>query len=528
MGTYYGKQVPAMPFKVNAKPTIFSKGLVLISVPLMFELGFAGTLFCLQQDYQRKLSEQIHANQVLLHTNELWLAVMDLSTSLFDTKVFPKKFHCRFPIGKIDQEYQTLTGLLKDDPAGLERVQGIKVLSDNIINEAQNFEPPSLIGGVIGLRGQIVQWQRLKFFVKSLGDEMEAFRTPWQERVIERSDEIEKERKLISGVTIGGVAVSLLMAGILFSYFMRSIYEGIQRLMENTHRMAQQKPLLPESKGRDELAQLDRTFHQMSEAVQAAAQEQRRLQELKQDFFNMVTHDMRTPLSSVVLSIEALSAGLSGAMPEEALPTLERAEQNANLLMRLINDLLDVEAANNGQLKLNLENFEAKPALQEAAQLLQPLAAKNGVAIKIEISEAEANCEVLADRYQFLRILTNLITNAIKFSEPGRTITVRLTRQPDRSIIEVIDEGRGIPADQIENVFKRFHQIEKADARLKGGSGLGLAICKSIVEAHGGEISVQSEVGKGSTFTFWLPVPVPESDSTKISNSLPENFLTSA
>jgi signal transduction histidine kinase len=491
------------------RPTIFSNGLILISVPLIFELAFAGTLFYLQQDYEAKLKDQIHANQVLLHTNEMWLAVMDLTSSSFAAKIFPNRHRTnpRFTLEQFENEYRKLMGLLDRQPNQQRLVWEMHELAVGMVNVTSDFEEPSLLDGFGALRGTMQQFKRIDMYMKRLGDDMETFRKPWRDKNAQITNEVDRIRKLIMTITLSGIAVSVLMAGLLFTYFMRSIYEGIQRLMENTHRVAQKKALLPETGRADELAQLDHTLHEMAKAVEAASLEQERLQELKQDFFNMVTHDMRTPLSSVVLAIETLGSGMFGALPVDAHTTLERAETNANMLVKLITDLLDLDAADKRELKLHREEFDARAVFDEVVGLVQPLAERARVTLKVQC-EAE---KMYADRYVISRVLTNLVSNAIKFSAQDSEVLIHATCHADRIEVEVIDHGRGIPPELLTDVFTRFHQVEKDDAHKKRGSGLGLTIAKAFVEAHGGEIGVESEVGKGCRFWFWLPLKVANS-----------------
>lgn len=516
--------------KFTLRPTIFSNGLILVSIPLLFEIAFAGTLFYLQQDYEKKLQAQIHANQVVSHTNEMWLAGMDITMGNFATKIFPQqRLKTRFHVSKIDVEYRALTKLLEsEDPAQLPKLHRMRARADALINLSQRFEDPDLTGGIAGLRGNLMQFQTLQLMVKQLGDDMAAFRKPWEQRTEQSEVAIAEVRKLITTVTISGVVLSIIIAAFLFTYFMRSIYGGISSLMANTYRFARKEPLLPASTRSDELAQLDRTFHEMAQTVEAASLEHEQLQKLKQDFFHMITHDMRTPISSIILSLEALSSGMAGDVSEEAMPTVGRAEKNANMLINLVSDLLDLETSESQGLSLQIEEFDIKEALEEVAQLVESLASRAAVTVVIEASAGT----VSADRIRFLRVLSNLVGNAIKFSPPGTKVIVRANCEADRVTVEVIDQGRGIPADHIEAIFNRFHQVEKDDSRKKRGSGLGLPIAKAFVEAHGGVISVESEPQKGSRFWFWIPSRQLASGditlSAKTSDPLPENFPNSA
>jgi signal transduction histidine kinase len=512
---------------LRLRPTIFSNGLILVSVPLAFELAFAGTLFYLQQEYEARLADQIHANQVLFHTNEMWLGIMDETTSTFGAKIFPGK-HAqvgRFGTNKYQREYVELSKLLKNDPSQQQLLREMYMICTVMVDQTNQFEEPSLLDGFATLRGNMKQFRNVQLLMRKLGDDMEVFRVPWQRRTEEMASEVNRIHTLIRNVTVGGIIVSLLLAGMLFTYFMRNMYDGIRRLMENAHRVAQQRPLLPEIGRGDELAELDHTFHEMANAVEAAALEQKRLQQLKQDFFNMVTHDMRTPLTSVVLAIETLTSGVLGAIPGAALETLERAEMNANLLVKLIGDLLDLDAADNRELKIHADNFDTREVFEEVETLVEPLAARGQVQLRTECGVDT----IYGDRHLLARVLTNLTANAIKFSPQGTTVTMRATADSDRINFEVIDQGRGIPPEHISSIFERFHQVEKDDARKKLGSGLGLTIARAFVEAHGGQIGVDSEVGKGSKFWFWIPlVAAANRDATNSSRALPENFTTKA
>lgn len=496
----------------------------MISVPLLFELAFAGTLLYLQHDYEAKLNEQIRASEVLARTNDLWLGVMDMTSSIFAAKVFPNhkaNQSPRFSAAKMQEDYDTLMRLLSDEPVQQHLLHDIGTISVALAQETENFEGPSPLDGFGTLRGTMQGFRKVDKLMVMLGDDMERFRRPWQDRTAKTAEAVAHTRKMITAVTIGGIALSVLIAGLLFTYFIRNIHEGIKRLMDNTHRIAQQKPLLSEMGSGDELGQLDHTMHEMAKAVEAATLEQQRLQQLKQDFFNMVTHDMRTPLSSVVLAIETLASGMYGEIPKTALSTLEHAEANADMLVKLISDLLDLDAADHREMKLHREDFDAKAAFSEVASLLEPLAEHSGVKIDVDC----AIDTIFGDRYVITRVLTNLVSNSIKFSPPNGVVTIRGGMRGGRYEIEVIDQGRGIPPEMQAAVFERFRQVDKDDKQKRHGSGLGLTIAKSFVEAHGGEIAVDSEVGRGSRFWFWLPAHIVE--SAAVSDGAPSTVPSS-
>lgn len=225
------------------------------------------------------------------------------------------------------------------------------------------------------------------------------------------------------------------------------------------------------------------------------------VERMKDEFVSVAGHELRTPLTSMRGSLELLASGILGDLPERAGPMLEMALRNTNRLVRLVNDLLDVERLSAGKVEFEFSSCHADSLVQEAFENLSAQAASAGVTL---VSEA-GPLRIGVDRDRIVQVLVNLISNAVKYSLPGSSVTVRTKGEDDGVGFEVRDQGRGIPADRLDYVFGRFQQVESADARVKGGSGLGLAIAKSIVEQHGGAIGVQSVFGEGSTFWFTLP-----------------------
>ncbi|CAN5327429.1 hypothetical protein BH10CYA1_BH10CYA1_30070 [soil metagenome] len=489
--------------KFKLRPTIFSNGLILISVPLIFEFTFAGTLFVLQQDYERKLQKQITANEIIAHTNEMWLAVMDLTTASLKKKIFSDwRYTTRFQISKIDDEYKILTKLVEqEDPAQLPKLRLMREICDGLADITNDFQGADSTGGVVGVRGNYDQFRHLSEMIRLLGQDMVGFRQPWQRRTEEARAAMTSAHNTINAVTLAGVIASIIMAALLFTYFMRNIYGGIRNLMENTFRFARKEALLPALEGTDELAQLDRIFHDMAKSVDAAEVEQNRLQQLKQDFFQMITHDMRTPLSSIGLSIEALQNGMAGEVSDEALPTLARAERSVSHLMNLVSDLLDLETAESHGLVLQIEKFDVRQTIDQVVQLVQPVAKRSEIELQIVCTAGE----FYADRTRFLRVLTNLVANAIKFSPEKGTVSITAKIESERLRVSVSDQGRGVPKEHQQRIFDKFQQVEKNDSVKKSGSGLGLSIAKAFIEAHGGAIGVESKAEQGSTFWFVIP-----------------------
>ncbi len=232
--------------------------------------------------------------------------------------------------------------------------------------------------------------------------------------------------------------------------------------------------------------------------------ERKAAQQLRKEMVQMVTHDLRSPLNSLGVVYVMLRENRFGQLNEKGQRFLAAAEANASRMLRLINDLLDIERLEAGMVQLEKSSVRLTTLVDQSLDSVLPLANKK----QINLYNNSANSTLVAnvDPHRIMQVLTNLLSNAIKFSPNGGNITVALHADETFVEISVADQGRGIPPELLKDVFNRFQQVQKADATEKGGSGLGLAICKSLVELHGGSLSVRSAVGKGSIFIVKLPL----------------------
>lgn len=225
------------------------------------------------------------------------------------------------------------------------------------------------------------------------------------------------------------------------------------------------------------------------------------LEQMKREFIAMVTHDIRTPLSSVAGILALLEEGVLGQLTDHGRGTIGRVKSTCNRLLRLINDLLDLEKIHAGKFALECKETSIKHSIDQAVENLLPLADERKITLAVE--SAELKC--WADEDRLVQVLVNLISNSIKYSPDSSTITIKSEEAGKTIKVSVIDKGRGIPADKINKVFSQFEQVDISDAKKKGGTGLGLAICQAIVKEHGGDIGVTSTLGEGSSFWFTLP-----------------------
>ena len=229
----------------------------------------------------------------------------------------------------------------------------------------------------------------------------------------------------------------------------------------------------------------------------------REVERIKQEFVQMISHDLKTPLSSIQMSLDMIGRGIYGELADTGKARLEAATRNCNQLIALINDLLDIEKMQAGKLQLELESASSASLITEAVETVRGIAEK----YKVSLAKNAEDIPVFVDKKRMIQLLVNLLSNAVKFSPEGGVVTIGSNMKEgtlDRVEVFVEDHGRGIPRDQLDRIFDRFAQVEASDATEKGGTGLGLAICKAIVEAHEGSIDATSEVGKGTRFTITL------------------------
>jgi two-component system, OmpR family, sensor histidine kinase VicK len=230
--------------------------------------------------------------------------------------------------------------------------------------------------------------------------------------------------------------------------------------------------------------------------------ERRALDRMKDEFISTVSHELRTPLTSLRGALGLLAGGALTNRPEKTQQMLEIAISNSDRLVRLVNDILDLERISSGKTELHSTICSAEDLLRRAAGVQQARTPKPN----IRIFFAANGVNLWADPDRILQTLDNLLSNAIKFSPAGSEIHLTARNlDENEALIEVSDQGRGIPEDKLEHIFDRFQQGDASDSRAMGGTGLGLAICRSIVTQHGGRIWATSKPDEGTTFHFTLP-----------------------
>ena len=256
---------------------------------------------------------------------------------------------------------------------------------------------------------------------------------------------------------------------------------------------------------RDEIGEVARQFNEMAAALEESEQWRRRM-------MADIAHELRTPLAVMRGQVEALMDGVFELTSENLSPIYDQTL----LLSRLLDDLRDLALADAGQLHLERTEVHLERLIARVVEAFRSIAQEKGLEISVEISPDLPT--IIADAQRLEQVLGNLLSNALRYTpspndggKPGR-ILVRAWAEPQQVAFAVIDNGPGIPQEELSRVFERFYRTDKARSRALGGSGLGLAIVKQLVEAHGGSVEVESALGKGSTFTVRLPCALTESN----------------
>lgn len=221
------------------------------------------------------------------------------------------------------------------------------------------------------------------------------------------------------------------------------------------------------------------------------------------DFYSIVSHELRTPIAKIKSSLAVIADGEAGAVSESVKRFVDISTKAADSLWRLLENILDFKKLESGKFRLLRQRLPLAQLVESAVVEFQPVAEAASVTVRCQCVDSPT---VEADGQRVVQVLENLLSNAVKFSGPESEVIVKVLAHDSWARVEVTDSGPGIAAADTHKLFDKFQQLETPDRRTRGGTGLGLAVCKAIVEAHGGKVGLDSELGRGSTFWFELPV----------------------
>ncbi len=239
-------------------------------------------------------------------------------------------------------------------------------------------------------------------------------------------------------------------------------------------------------------------------SLQSVSRKLREQEHLRDALIEFLVHDLRSPLTNIISGLETLLVSTEDNLSPEDRELIELALIGAHRLLTMVNSILDLRKLEEGKFPLYLKEFDPKEAVGEAIRQVQLWACQNNINLQVEISP-DLPEKMVADRWVLIRILVNLLSNALKYSPSGGEILVTVAKDEIWVHFSVKDQGPGIPKEYLDRIFDRFVQVEARKAGAAVGTGLGLTFCKLAVEAHGGRIWIESEVGKGTTVHFVLP-----------------------
>lgn len=493
---------------MTAKLTLTAKSLLLVSMPIVFEIGLVAAVLGLQHDTEAQAQRANETHQISQkltalsgQTFALWKVYSVHKQSDIPDAAMAIGFFKRYQsdiqpmLLELSAQFQELKESVKDKPDLAARVLD----AANSLSEIRNILEQALTDLKAGRMDDVTSRyrksaDRIIFLFQQLTEEefdlVQRFERDYSQV---NSQKQIASHKLIVKAVLFICAMNALFCLALALFLVKGIVNRIGIMQENARRLADNQTLNKPIGGHDELAELDQTFHSMADSLEESAR-------IRQELVNMLTHDLRSPLTSIQGSLALLDSEIEKERGVREKKLIDIAQRNSSRMMRLINDLLDIQKIKAGMMTFVKEKVCLAEVFEEVALSVSGWAEDNGIKIKC-VDTAEF---VIAEREKVERIIFNLVANAIKFSPKGGTITLSASSKDSLVQIDVADEGRGIPAEQMASIFERFQQLD-GDEKKFPSSGLGLTICQYLVTLQGGKIWVSSEVGKGSCFSFMLP-----------------------
>ncbi|HEY9777735.1 MAG TPA: HAMP domain-containing sensor histidine kinase [Planktothrix sp.] len=462
-------------------------------------------LIHLQDELERETIRVNHSEEVYQKINNVVRQTVGIVDDLEEYNYVPgtitttlaRNLHdARLRMQNIRDTYHELMDITREDPDMHEKVrrcfQGFQLAGDHLIQ----------LGNAIRGKGldsvqDIVHTTR-KRLRDDIDGSLKAGLLELEQSSLNAMDDTterqlrEKQRVFVKCA----LAASVLIALILATTISLDIVRRLKQLTANAEKLAKDEELLPLMKGDDEVSELDRSFHQAADLVRAAKR-------MRQEVTAMITHDLKTPLQSIRSYLEMLDAGMLGELNDQGKKLLTTTETVSNHMVNLIDSVLQLEKLRTGNVTLKTTRLALEPLLDESIEKVKLLADAKEVKVVVKY-DRENPSYVMADAFWLQEIFVNILSNAIKYTSAQTTVTVAIKQSDSSYQVAFTDQGPGIAEKDMKLIFERFHRLQ-ATAQ-ESGTGLGLPIAKELIEMHRGSIAVQSEKGKGSTFTISLPI----------------------
>jgi signal transduction histidine kinase len=481
---------------------ILEQGLVIIAVPLIFQLAFTSVIGVLLYQVREQIYREQHSKAIVETMNRanqrFLLAANDGVLFVYSRDA---AYQQSWLAGKQDalRLFERVKDLARADRLAAENVRGVEIWMGKIaalLDQMVSLDPAKELSSLRNLNAYIKKTGIAEQIKPLFGEQS------FLDNLLSREKSIGKKLaaqrlKMIESVQVAllvGMILNIGLSTFLAFYLMRNVTSRLQHVMKNTARLVKRVELETPRKGSDEISYLDQTMYETGKRLIE-------LEGFKRQLISIVSHELRTPLLSISSTLELLESGAMGDLSAKALSRLKMAQEEAERLIRLINDLLDIEKMEAGKFILDLSEVKVADLIESSLAAVASLAEMKQIALDRPATDFSWR----VDRDRLCQVLVNLLSNAIKFSPEGETVKIEVLKEDLQLIFRISDQGRGIPEELAQKIFDRFVQVEKSDASERGGTGLGLAIARAIVEQHGGKIGVDSQPGAGSTFWFRLP-----------------------
>lgn len=479
---------------------LYQRAIVLIAAPLAFGLILATVLLFLNQFYQQKVQEEVRTQEQIFHANNFYVECTGIISSRIGARVFSDErgyFQERAQKEDMEADYKVLQTMTS--PTEFALVQKIFEAAKRVIIYSDAFVtvPGPTHSSLERIQALKSNFDIVKGVVEPLDELSAAFRAfRNQERFVsgETAQEVEDFNALINMTLLAALAISILLTLLLYFYFMRNIYTGVNTLIQNAHRFQSGQELMPVMIGNDEIAQVDSAFHKMASDLEAA-------NKFKQEMLSMVSHDLRTPLNAVTGYLSLLSEGPYGKNAPAAVK--EKAalyEEQLFNVVKLINSVLDSEKIEAGAMELAKRSIYVETIIEKAIEELQELADK----LQVSIAFTPTELEVDADPHRIGQTMKAFLETAICSTPSGKQVNIEL-RQIETNIKFFIAIPKPIEASSLNSIFERYAESRSAaDVRVPQDQSLALAA--AIVKLHGGEVGTSTEPEETK---LWFTLPLP-------------------
>jgi len=500
------------------------------AIPLLL-MTFVATLLYVSSNRQNETAKWVeHTHQVISQGNNLLRLLVDMETGergylITGNEVFLEPFNEAKKVWS--SEIQSLTTLVSDNPEQVERLIEIDTLQKQWLVEAAEKEINARRKVTISdlntmnIVISLIEAQTGKAIIDKIRQIKSQFIHVENSLLLKRKLSAEKAIKSVKLIVVFGTVAILLLAGILSVYIYSYIAKSLEQLVATTRRIALgdfDHPVIMNSN--DEFSTLGESFNLMSKSLKESIETMESAVKVKTEFLANMSHEIRTPMNGILGMLTLLE---DTNLNKQQIEYIESIRSCGDGLLVVINDILDISKLEAGKLELEQQTFDLRLMVNETCYLLDAMASQKGITISISIDNKLPKY-LVGDRLRIRQILLNLLSNAIKFTNQGTVqlnVALNSLSEGDCSLmIEVIDQGIGIAAEDLDKLFKPFSQVDTSTTRLYGGTGLGLIICAQLIKQMGGNISVKSKQGQGSIFSLTLSLAVAEELLSNEQNTL--------